>query len=108
MSFTEVELHILYNAGRGKEAWRQVPDYEVLYTAGVRRYSRPIHGFKPALRKLAKLGYIHARTASFSPIGDFKTRRQSPENYPDFDLVQTQAVLTAQGNDLMTSLDGFG
>lgn len=99
---TNVERHVLKHAGAGD--WAEVPEsYWSEYVAPIRKGQGrwvPYAGLRPAVRRLVKLGYIHARTATFSPIGRYSDRRLAPEPYPDFRLVQTQAVLTAQGQDL--------
>lgn len=97
-----MERHILKHAGT--EDWAEVP---VRYWQPHPPPSDMGHwvahvGLKPAVRRLVRLGYIHARTANYSPIGNHAERHQSPEEYPNFSLVQTQAMLTQQGMDLVT------
>ena len=102
MSLSDIERHVLGHAGTDR--FNQVPtDYWSEYAAPNRvpggRWV-PYVGLKSAVRKLMRLGYVHARTANYSRIGNHAERNLAPEGYPEFESVQTQVMLTDQGKDL--------
>lgn len=109
-AFDEQERYLLrFLANNTKPGeWTQIAEFEAVtkqreVEGKVRDWTRRyrIKGRKPALQRLAANGFIHVRTANYSPWG---SRSQGTDPHPKYDRVQWQAMLTDQGREVASHL----